>query len=198
VVLSGAYEGRCKRHFPDGEPPVASDLDLPLFSFRMDEIRAALLRAELTRLGVRLERFRANYDHVAGELEDTSGIAIRAPVAPGAYLGEALVFRALGGDAEWFAHALCGEGIEARNLGSSADHNVRAFWNWGFMFGDTDAAAVKAMLPNTSRHLEQAVDIPLSSTLSARDCDQLVRAVRKVAAASPRPAAPGARSAAAR
>ena len=187
VVLSGAYEGRCKRHFPDGEPPTASDLDLPLFSFRMDEIRAALLRAELTRLHVRLERFHANYDHVAGGLENTSGIAIRAPVAPGAYLGEALVFRALGGDAKWFAGALRGEGIDARNLGSSADHNVRAFWNWRFMFGGMDAAAIRALLPNTSRYLQQAVDIPLSSTLSARDCDQLVQAVRKVAAAGRRP-----------
>jgi dTDP-4-amino-4,6-dideoxygalactose transaminase len=197
VVLSGAYEGRYRRHFPDGEPPVASDLDFPLFSFRMDEIRAALLRAELTRLRVRLDRFRANYDHVAGKLENTTGIAIRAPVAPGAYLGEALVFRALGSDAEWFARALCSEGIDARNLGSSADHNVRVFWNWRFMFGDTDVAAIKAMLPNTSRHLEQAVDIPLSSTLSAQDCDQLVQAVRKVAAASQQPSAPGAPSASA-
>ena len=46
-----------------------------------------------------------------------------------------------------------------------------------------DTADIKALLPNTSRYLEQAVDIPLSSTLCERDCDHLVRAVRKVAAA---------------
>ena len=55
VVLSGAYEGRYRRHFPDAEPPITTDLDLPLFSFRMDEIRAALLRSELERLPLRLE-----------------------------------------------------------------------------------------------------------------------------------------------
>jgi dTDP-4-amino-4,6-dideoxygalactose transaminase len=198
VVLSGAYEGRYKRHFPDGEPPVATDLDLPLFSFRMDEIRAALLRAELTRLPIRLERFRANYEYVAAELENTGDIAIRRPVAPGAYLGDAFIFRVPGGNAEWFARALCREGIDARNLGSSQDNNVRAFWNWRFLFGNAEVAAVKALLPNTSRHLEQAVDIPLSSSLSARDCDQLVTAVRKVAAASrPRRGQPDAPSAAA-
>jgi len=51
------------------------------------------------------------------------------------------------------------------------------------MFGDKDAEEIKALLPNTTRYLEEAVDVPLSSSLSAEDCDQLIRAVRKVAAA---------------
>jgi hypothetical protein len=90
------------------------------------------------------------------------------------------------GDAQWFARALCGEGIDARNLGSDEDSNVRVFWNWRFMLGAEDVAATKALLANTTRYLEQAVDIPLSSTLSVEDCDHLVEAVRKVAGASHR------------
>ncbi|GAA0848880.1 DegT/DnrJ/EryC1/StrS family aminotransferase [Streptosporangium amethystogenes subsp. fukuiense] len=183
VVLSGAYEGRFRRHFPDGETPIATDLDLPLFSFRMDEIRAALLRAEMTRLPMRLERFRGNYAYVAAALSDLPQIAIRQPVAPGAYLGEAFIFRVPGVDAKWFARALCCEGVDARNLGSDEDTNVRVFWNWRFMFGARGVEEIKALLPNTTRYLEQAVDIPLSSNLSAQDCDHLIRAVRKVAAA---------------
>jgi dTDP-4-amino-4,6-dideoxygalactose transaminase len=183
VVLSGAYEGRLRRHFPDGDPPIASDLALPLFSFRMDEIRAALLRAEMARLPIRLRCFRRNYDYVAAALSDVPGIAIRQPVAPGAYLGEAFIFRVPGGDAKWFARALRCEGIDARNLGSDEDANVRVFWNWRFLFGDTDVSVIKALLPHTSRHLEQTVDIPLSSTLSVQDCDHLVEAVRRVAGA---------------
>src|ERR1700722_1839788 len=182
VVLSGAYEGRCGRHFPDGAPPVASDLDLPLYSFRMDEIRAALLGAEMIRLPARLECFRVNYDYVSAALAEVPGIELRQPVAPGAYLGEALIFRVPGGDAGWFAEALCHEGIDARNLGSPSDCNIRAFWNWRFLFGGMDVATIKDLLPRSSRYLEQAVDIPLSSTLSPRDCAELVRAVRKVAA----------------
>ncbi|MFI9503701.1 DegT/DnrJ/EryC1/StrS family aminotransferase [Nocardia sp. NPDC052566] len=183
TVLSGAYEGRLRRHFPDGEPPIATDLDLPLLSFRMDEIRAALLRAELTRLPIRLAEFRRNYDYVAAALADVDGIAIRQPVAPGAYLGEAFIFRVPDSGAQWFARALCHEGIEARNLGSGADTNIRAFWNWRFMFSGMDTAAVKALLPSATRYLQEAVDIPLSSTLSQADCDELVAAVRKVAGA---------------
>jgi dTDP-4-amino-4,6-dideoxygalactose transaminase len=181
VVLSGAYEGRLRRHFPDGDPPIESDLDLPIFSFRLDEIRAALLRSELSRLPARLAQFRRNYEHVAGMLAGLRGIAIRRPVAPGAYLGEAFIFRVPDGDATTFTRALCAEGIDARNLGCGQDRNVRVFWNWRFMFPGMETAAIKALLPDTARYLEQAVDIPLSSTLSPADCDDLVSAVRKVA-----------------
>lgn len=182
VVLSGAYEGRYRRHFPDGEPPIPTDLELPLFSFRMDEIRAALLGSELARLPIRLSCFRRNYDYVTAALADVEGIAIRQLVAPGARLGEALVFRVTCGDAQKFADALCREGIEARNFGSATDCNVRAFWHWRFLFDGLDTARIKALLPATTCFLEQAVDVPLSSTLSLSDCDELITAVRKVAA----------------
>ncbi len=180
VVLSGAYEGRYRRHFPDIEPPIGTDLDLPLFSFRMDEIRAALLSSELDRLQARLDCFHRNYDYVAAGLADVPGIAIRRPTAGGAYLGEALIFRALDADPNWFARALCAEGIDARNLGAADDQNIRVFWNWRFMFDGMDVADIKELLPETCRYLEQSVDIPLSSTLSIADCDQLIAAVRKV------------------
>lgn len=181
VVMSGAYEGQYRRHFPGVEPPISTDLDLPLFSFRMDEIRAAMLRSELGRLPARLDCFRRNYEYVAAGLADVPGVAVRRPTARGAYLGEALIFRSLDADANWFARALCAEGVDARNLGAADDHNIRAFWNWRFMFEDADIAEIKALLPETSRYLEQAVDVPLSSTLSAADCDHLISAVRKVA-----------------
>ncbi|MEU8191910.1 DegT/DnrJ/EryC1/StrS family aminotransferase, partial [Micromonospora carbonacea] len=187
VALSGAYEGRLRRHFPDAEPPLTG-LDLPLLSLRMDEIRAALLRAEMARLPQRLRLFHRNYDRVAAALADVPGIAIRRPVAPGAYLGEAFVFRVPGGDAGWFARALCREGIDARNIGADDDLNVRAFWNWRFAYDTDDVDVIRALLPRTAGYLREAVDVPLSSNLTTDDCDDLVRAVRKVAAA--RDAAP--------
>jgi dTDP-4-amino-4,6-dideoxygalactose transaminase len=187
VVLSGAYEGRLRRHFPGEEPPIGTDLDLPLLSFRMDEIRAALLGSELGRLPIRLKCFRSNYEYVAAALADVEGIEIRQPVAPGAFLGEAFIFRVPGADARWFAKALCCEGIDARNLGADDDVNVRVFWNWRFLFEDTDVEAIKAQLPATTKHLQDAIDIPLSSTLTTEDCNHLITAVRRVAAAAGEP-----------
>ncbi len=181
VVLAGAYENRVARHFPDGPPPLETDLALPLLSLRMDEIRAALLRSELVRLPTRLARFHRNYDYVASALSDVEGIFIRQPVAPGAYLGEAFIFRVPDGNAQWFADALCAEGIDARNLGSARDANVRAFWNWRFLFPGAEVDQIKAQLPVTTGYLENAVDVALSSTLEPEDCDHLITAVRRIA-----------------
>jgi dTDP-4-amino-4,6-dideoxygalactose transaminase len=181
VVLAGAYEGRVARHFVDGPPPLETDLSLPLLSLRMDEIRAALLRSELVRLPLRLACFHRNYDYVSAALADEAGIEIRQPVATGAYLGEAFIFRVPGGNAQWFADALCAEGIDARNLGSARDTNVRAFWNWRFLFGKAEVPEIQAQLPVTTGYLQDSVDVALSSTLTAKDCDDLVTAVRRVA-----------------
>lgn len=188
VVLAGAYEGRVGRHFSDGPPPLDTDLRLPLLSLRMDEIRAALLRSELVRLPQRLECFHRNYDCVAAALADVEGIQIRRPVASGAYLGEAFIFRvpgdsAPGSNAQWFADALCAEGIDARNLGSPRDANVRAFWNWRFLFPNAEVEEIQAELPVTTGYLQDSVDVALSSTLCPADCEQLITAVRKIARA---------------
>jgi dTDP-4-amino-4,6-dideoxygalactose transaminase len=185
VVYSGAYEGRMARHFPAGAPPI-DDFGLPIFGVRMDEIRAALARAMLTRLPERLAAHRRNYTHVADGLADLDAIALRRPVAPDAFLGEALVFRIPGAgqpDTSWFAAALRAEGFDARALGDATDPNVRAFWNWGFMF--RSPAEARDAYPVTSRYLAEAVDVPLSANLTPSDCDQLVAAVHKVAAALP-------------
>lgn len=182
VVLSGAYEGRFKRHFT-GPAPEICDLDYPLFSFRMDEIRAALAYAEMARLPRRLEVLRANYDHVVGQLAELDRIAVRQPVAPGAYLGDSLIFRlrqASGDQVAQLAAALRREGVDARALASANDLNVRCFWNWRFLFRGRSPAEIKALLPATAQHLSHAIDIPMSPTLTRADCDDLIRAIRKV------------------
>ncbi|MDL4771038.1 MULTISPECIES: DegT/DnrJ/EryC1/StrS family aminotransferase [Thermomonosporaceae] len=180
VVYSGAYEGRMARHY-DGRPPPVDDLAMPIFGLRMDEIRAALARSMLRRLPERLAAHHRNYDDVAERLAGVPGIALRRPVDDHAYLGEALVFRIPGADARasaWTAAALRAEGIDARALGDPGDTNVRAFWNWRFLFPDADRA--RAEFPVTAARLDESVDIPLSANLTERDRDQLVRAVGKV------------------
>jgi dTDP-4-amino-4,6-dideoxygalactose transaminase len=134
----------------------------------------------------RLAAHRRNYTHVADGLAGLDAIALRRPVAPDAFLGEALVFRIPGAGqhtTSWFAAALRAEGFDARALGDATDPNVRAFWNWRFMF--PDPAEARDAFPVTSRYLGETVDVPLSANLTPSDCDQLVTAVRKVAAALP-------------
>lgn len=186
TALSGAYEGRWQRHFDDAPPPGFSDLDHPIYSFRMDEIRAAVAASAMDRLPLRLHLHRAVYTYLAEHLASIPDLVLRQPVAPGAFLGECLVFRLRdggGGRAAMFAAALRAEGIDARNLGDPAETNIRCFWNWRFLFPGMDPDSIKAALPRTARLLEEAIDVPLAPTLAREDCDELILAVRKVAAA---------------
>jgi dTDP-4-amino-4,6-dideoxygalactose transaminase len=184
VVYSGAYEGRMHRHFAD-HAPAADELAYPIYGFRMDEIRAALAGAMLDRLPQRLAAYRRNHDYVVAGLASQEGIALRRPVDDGAYLGEALMFRlpgAMPAECSWFAQAMTAEGIDTRALGDPARVNVRAFWHWRFLFGP-DQEQARLRLPQTARYVGEAIDIPLSANLAIADCDDLVTAVVKVAAA---------------
>ena len=180
IILSGAYEGRHRQH--PGIVDGISHLDLPLYNFRMDELRAAFARAQLRRLPERLLRQRENYATIVDGLHDVPGIVIRHPAAVGGWLGECLVFRVPGGAASWFARALRREGIEARNFGDPGEANVRCFWNWRFLFDTPDADLIKARLPRTACLLEEAIDVPLAPTLGPADCEDVVLAIQKVAA----------------
>jgi dTDP-4-amino-4,6-dideoxygalactose transaminase len=153
---------------------------------RMDEIRAALACAMLARMPRRLAAHHRNYRYVADGLAGLEAIALRRPVAPDAFLGEALVFRLPGATSRtsaWFAQALRAEGFCARALADPGDANVRAFWNWRFLF--PDASAARRRYPVTARRLDETIDLPLSANLDETDCDELVTAIRKVSAALP-------------
>jgi dTDP-4-amino-4,6-dideoxygalactose transaminase len=182
IVLSGAYEGRYRRHFA-GRVPEICDLDFPLLSFRMDEIRAALAHAEIERLPLRLAILQNNYNYVAEQLSGIPRIRLRQPTSSGSFLGDALIFRMPGAPVDEVVHraaALVREGIGARCLGSPNDANVRCFWNWRFLFRGKTQAEVMQLLPRTVTYLRQAIDIPLSPTLTKDDCDDLIAAVHKV------------------
>src|SRR5437588_2783627 len=185
VVYSGAYEGRCARHFEAPSQVPICDLDYPIFAFRMDEIRAAVAASALDRLPLRLKLQRSVYGRVSRGVADLAPITLRRPVAPGACLGESLLFRVRDGRdgaAAWFARALRREGIDARNLGDPAESNIRCFWNWRFLFPGRSVSEIKALLPRTTGLLEETVDIPLAPTLTEADCEDAVLAIRKVAA----------------
>jgi dTDP-4-amino-4,6-dideoxygalactose transaminase len=187
VVLSGAYEGRYARHFR-GTPPPVPELDLPLYNFRMDEVRGAICAAQMDKLDQRLITLRSNYTRMITELGDIPQIQIRRPISPGAFLGEALLFRIPGASPElasWTAAALRAEGVDARAFGAPDSLNVRAFWTWQFLFPGESRNQIRARLPRTVRFLDETIDIPLSPTLSVDDVHAGIRAIRKVCRSLP-------------
>jgi dTDP-4-amino-4,6-dideoxygalactose transaminase len=182
VLLSGAYEGRVKKHC-SWELSLREG-SLPLFNFRMDELRGAIALAQLQKLPSRLERLRKNYSRVTQFLARYPEVRIRDSCVPEATLGHYVMFRLADSDpadAQWISDALNAEGIEARcfgNLGSRP--NSRSYWNWEFLFPGLSQADVRKLLPATTRLLDLTVDIPLSPSLQDADLNDLEAALAKV------------------
>ena len=182
VVLSGAYEQKLKRH-TEPSLPTLSDLTLPIFSFRMDEIRGAIARHQLAGLEKRVAKYQKNYRHVASYLGTIESIRLRQPIAENAFLGESLIFRipqATANQVSWFARALNAEGIEARSLGDDTCPNIRSFWNWRFAFPDLTPEEMIKQNRKSATLLKEAMDIPMSGTLATADCEDLIAAITKV------------------
>lgn len=183
TLASGAYEGRLRRHFPDSEPPI-EDLTVPVYNFRMDEVRGALASAQLDRLPDRLTTLTSNYTHIVTELADIGEVRIRQPIEPGALLGEAVIVRIPDSTPDfvaWFAAAMRAEGVSARAFGDPDDLNVRAYWTWRFLFPGRDRDWMRSLLPATTRYLDQSIDIPLAPTVGAQERSDLIESVHKVA-----------------
>lgn len=184
VVLSGAYEQQLDRH-TEPSPPTISDLTLPIFSFRLDEIRGAMARHQLAGLEKRVATFQENYRHVAARLGTCAPIRLRQPVAGSAFLGESLLFRIPGATAaqvSWFVRALNTEGIGARGLGDESRPNNRCFWNWRFAFPEESPEDTINRHRRSAALLKETIDVPLSITLTEADLEDVVAAVTKVCA----------------
>lgn len=179
LVLAGGYETHLLRHV---DTTLTDWRAHPVFNFRLDEIRAALGRSELSHLDERVAHQRANYQYIAEQLSSLDKIRVRQPAAPGALLGDSLIMRVFDGPerARWFAKALTAEGIDTRAMDDPGSANARCFWNWAYLAPDKSEADRRDMLPRTAALLAESVDVPLSHALRRHDCEQLVEAIEKV------------------
>lgn len=181
VALSGAYEGRVRKHCD--WLPTSDHLSLPLFNFRMDEIRGAVCRSQLAKLPRRIEILRTNYETARRIVATYPELIVRQSPVEQATLGDSILFRVATDDptdAHWLSAAIHAEGIDARSFGVAGGQNIRSFWNWKFMFPGRTTEEICALLPNTSRWLNQTIDIPLSPLLTQHDLDDMEAAFAKV------------------
>lgn len=181
VLFSGAYETRVKKHC--NWDVKIREQTVPLFNFRMDEIRGALGRVQLEKLPRRVETLRRNYSRVLRFLDAYPEVMVRSSCVPEATLGHYLVFQLRDSDpqdAQWTADALAAEGVDARCFGLLGRPNIRSFWNWEFMFPGLSQAEIRLILPATTRMLDLTVDVPLPPSLGEEDLLDLETALVKV------------------
>ncbi len=184
-ALAGTYEGRLQRHLTNqGLTAQIDERTLPILSWRMDEIRAAVGRSQLAKFPARRKAALRNLRLITRHLTAIPGLTVRQSPARGDGLaGDSLILmidESLSLPAQFVATALRAEGISARCLGDPEDGNARCFWNWLFAFPGMHEREIRGLAPISATHLQSAVDIPLSPLMSRSDRDDLFAAITKV------------------
>jgi dTDP-4-amino-4,6-dideoxygalactose transaminase len=177
ILLSGAFESRIKHH--GIEIHEEWEKKLPLFSFRMDEIRAAIAIPQLENINEKVKKLQANYCYIVNNLSNIYNIRIRASVYEDGYLGESLIFFVDESRAQWVADAITAEGITARCFGNF--DNARSFEQWKFLdeLGLEEFYKSSSILM-TKKYLSSAIDISLSYNLEINDLNDLIMIIQKV------------------
>jgi len=178
VIMSGAYEQNWKKH-----PGLQNSFGhwqnkLPLYNQRLQNLSAAVIRPQLPLVAERVEKGRANHDHVAARLNESPWLTVPAPLAPEERAPDSIQFN-LAGDwtdaqALGFQAAAKARGVSVQVFGLS-DGNARAYWNWQFL-GDLPE------LPKTRAMLMRACDVRLPVRLTRDELDFIAEAVVAAAA----------------
>jgi len=177
VIMSGAYEANWKKHTAILERCAAWQNRLPLYNMRLNNLSAAVVRAQLTEIARRVADGRRNHDHAARRLDAEPWFAVPAPLPGEERAPDSIQFNLIGIDednlARRFAEAAAARGVHVQIFGLS-DGNARAFWNWRFIPRQEGLAATRAMLM-------RACDVRLPARLTLAEVDQITDALIETA-----------------
>lgn len=173
VIMSGAYEHNWKKHPGLQNSYMLWQNKLPLYNMRLQNLSAAVIRPQLPELAHRVNRGRANHDHVADMLNGSPFLTVPAPLAPEERAPDSIQFNLVGAwtdaEARAFQAAAKTRGVQVQVFGLS-DDNARAFWNWQFL-GETPE------LPQTRAMLMRTCDVRLPVRLGEAELDYIASAI---------------------
>ncbi len=167
VMHSGSYM-LFERHDAAPEPSVFADikLDTPNYSGRMDNLRAAILRAQLPLLDENCRRWNNRYQALEKCLSENSSIQLAARPDEETYVGSSFQFRVeeLGGDQiEGFIHCCADRGVELKWFGGKEPHGFTSRYDsWRYLDN-------KQYLPNTLNILSTTFDLRIPLTFEIED-----------------------------
>ncbi|MBE0452099.1 DegT/DnrJ/EryC1/StrS family aminotransferase [Roseovarius autotrophicus] len=178
VIMSGAYEHNWAKHI--GAPDSTLELAfarwqnrLPLYNLRLNNLSAAIIRAQIPEIAGRVRAGRANHDHMAARLNASPWFSVPEALAGEERAPDSIQFNLVGMDGpetRAFAGAAAARGVKVQIFGQSAD-NARAFWNWQFLPGGVPE------LPRTRAMLMRACDVRLPARLTRAECDVIAGAL---------------------
>jgi dTDP-4-amino-4,6-dideoxygalactose transaminase len=174
IMLSGSYM-LYERHLasPPAEVFERVKWDTPNISGRMDNLRAAILRPQLTHLPAQVAKWNARYNAVENGLRNCPGLRVIERPAEGVFVGSSIQFLLPGYRAdqiEGFVARCAARGVELKWFGGA---EPRAFTSRY----DSWRYAPAQSLPQTDRVLAGLIDMRLPLTFSLQDCAQIARII---------------------
>ena len=165
TIMSGAYEHNWKKHGGLQNSFARWQNRLPLYNMRLQNLSAAVIRPQLPLVAERVEKGRANHDHVAELLNASPWLSVPPALPPEERAPDSIQFNLVGfetdAEARAFQEAAKARGVSVQVFGLSQD-NARAFWNWQFLGTAPD-------LPQTRAMLMRACDVRLPVRLTAAE-----------------------------
>jgi len=181
VVLSGSYMLYERNGaVPSNDVFESIRLGTPNCSGRMDNVRAAMLLAQMDQLDENLRRWNERHEAMRKAISASNRLALPQPVAGSVRIGSSLQFRAPWLDAkgcEKFMQDCLKLGVELKWFGNPvpvAFTSQHGSWEY----------VDKHELPNTDRVLATLFDVRIPLTFSIADCQHVGEIIASVAANS--------------
>ncbi len=169
IIHSGSYM-LYERHgtLPPQEAFEHIKLDTANYSCRMDNIRAALVRAQLPHLDDNIARWNQLYDRLYVHLSAAAGIDIPARRQAEFYVGSSIQFRTTElskAEIPSFVKRCAKRGVELKWFGADAPTAFTSRYDsWAYL-GDIPH------LPATHAALDKTIDMRIPLTFDSEDCD---------------------------
>lgn len=173
IVMSGSYM-LYGRHLaaPSIESFEETRLVTPNMSGRMDNLRAAILRPQLSELKSRQERWNTLYWRIESGLRDISQIQIIPRMPKESFVGSSIQFRMPGLSTHQISQFVAGcekRGVPLKWYGKPQPEDYTSRYDsWGYLSSTRE-------LPNADRILAELCDLRLPLTFNEEDCDDIVR-----------------------
>ena len=169
IVYSGSYM-LFERHgtVPPAAAMDAIKLDTPNYSGRMDNLRAAILRAQLPSLEDNCRRWNDRYERLEQILAQSKNIQLPGRPAEEAYVGSSLQFRVESLSAEQvpdFIQRCAARGVELKWFGSEQPQGFTSRYDsWHYLNNNQQ-------LPKTLKILATTFDLRIPLTFELEDMD---------------------------
>ncbi|MGI9524303.1 MAG: DegT/DnrJ/EryC1/StrS family aminotransferase [Hyphomicrobiaceae bacterium] len=168
VVISGSYMNYATHGaIPSEEIFQQTRLQSPNCSARLDNLRAALIRAQLPLLDDNVRRWNARYSVLRTGLSDVAGIVLPDRQQHEEFVGSSIQFQALGLDLSGiqdFTKSCATRGVDIKWFGADQPHAFTSrFDSWTYLDEIPE-------LPKTKEILSTTCDLRIPLTFSEDDC----------------------------